>query len=65
MRFLLDETTGPAVAEWLREKGHEVFSVFNEARGMQDVDIIQKAFTPLEIMPRCSLRAGGCSGVRF
>jgi predicted GIY-YIG superfamily endonuclease len=22
-------------------------------------------FTPLEIMPRCSLWAGGCSGVRF
>ena len=45
MRFLVDESTGPAVAEWLRENGHEVFSVFNEARGMQDVDIIQKAFT--------------------
>jgi predicted nuclease of predicted toxin-antitoxin system len=45
MRFLVDESTGPAVAEWLRENGHEVFSVFNEARGMQDDDIIQKAFT--------------------
>jgi predicted nuclease of predicted toxin-antitoxin system len=44
MRFLVDESTGPAVAEWLRENGHEVFSVFTEARGMQDVDIIQKAF---------------------
>ena len=45
MRFLVDESTGPAVAEWLRENGHEVFSAFNEARGMQDADIIQKAFT--------------------
>jgi len=45
MRFLVDESTGPAVAEWLRENGHEVFSVFNEARGMQDADILQKAFT--------------------
>jgi predicted nuclease of predicted toxin-antitoxin system len=44
MRFLVDESTGPAVAEWLRENGHEVFSVFNEARGMQDGDIIQKTF---------------------
>lgn len=25
MRFLVDESTGPAVAEWLRQKGHEVF----------------------------------------
>ena len=42
MRFLVDESTGPVVAEWLRENGHEVFSVFKEARGMQDLDIIQK-----------------------
>jgi Domain of unknown function (DUF5615) len=40
MRFLGDECTGPAVAEWLRQKGQEVFSVFNEARGMADEDII-------------------------
>ncbi len=45
MRFLVNESTGPAVAEWLRQKGHEVFSAFNEARGMADEDIIQKAFT--------------------
>ena len=32
------------VAEWLRKNGHDVFSVFNESRGMQDADIIQKAF---------------------
>jgi predicted nuclease of predicted toxin-antitoxin system len=44
MRFLVDESTGPAVAEWLRRKGHEVFSVYNEARGMADEDIIRKAF---------------------
>jgi predicted nuclease of predicted toxin-antitoxin system len=44
MRFLVDESTGPAVAEWLRQKGHEVFSVYDKARGMADEDIIQKAF---------------------
>ena len=43
MRFLVDECTGPAVAEWLRDKRHEVFSVYEEARGMSDDDIIQKA----------------------
>jgi predicted nuclease of predicted toxin-antitoxin system len=45
MRFLVDESTGPAVAEDLRQKGHEVFSVYEKARGMADEDIIQKAFT--------------------
>jgi len=43
MRFLVDECTGPAVAEWLRKQKHEVFSVFEEARGMDDDDIILKA----------------------
>ena len=28
MQFLVDECTGPAVAEWLRNQKHEVFSVF-------------------------------------
>ena len=45
MRFLVDESTGPAVAEWLRQKGHDVFSVYEEARGMANEDIIQKAFS--------------------
>jgi len=43
MRFLVDECTGPSVADWLRDQKHEVFSVFEEARGMDDDDIILKA----------------------
>ena len=43
MRFLVDECTGPSVANWLREKGHEVFSVYEEARGAGDEEIILKA----------------------
>lgn len=44
MRFLVDECTGPAVAQWLRSQNHQVFSVFEEARGMTDSDIVAKAF---------------------
>jgi len=44
MRFLVDECTGPAVARWLRGQNHEVFSVYEQARGMVDDEIIQKAF---------------------
>ena len=40
MRFLVDECTGPTVASWLRDNGYEVFSVFEDARGMEDNDII-------------------------
>jgi len=45
MRFFVDECTGPAVAEWLRGQKHEVFSVYDEARGLDDDAIIQKAYT--------------------
>ncbi|HKQ04407.1 MAG TPA: DUF5615 family PIN-like protein [Blastocatellia bacterium] len=44
MRFLVDECTGPKVARWLRGQGHNVFSVYEQARGMDDEAIIVKAF---------------------
>jgi predicted nuclease of predicted toxin-antitoxin system len=44
MRFLVDESTGPAVAEWLAAEGHKVFSVYDSARGMHDDAIMEKAF---------------------
>lgn len=44
MRFLVDECTGPAVARWLRAQAHEVFSVHEEARGLDDDSVIRKAF---------------------
>lgn len=45
MKFLVDECTGPAVAKWLRSEGYEVFSVFDEARGTSDREILTKAYT--------------------
>ncbi len=44
MRFIVDECTGPAVAHWLEKQGYEVFSIYQEASGMEDEDIIRKAF---------------------
>ncbi|NBD35357.1 MAG: hypothetical protein GVY30_05095 [Chloroflexi bacterium] len=44
MRFLIDECTGPAVARWLRERGYAVFSVYEQARGMDDDTIVEKAY---------------------
>jgi predicted nuclease of predicted toxin-antitoxin system len=42
---MVDESTGPIVAAWLRAQGHDVFSVYEEARGMLDDAILHKAFT--------------------
>jgi predicted nuclease of predicted toxin-antitoxin system len=36
MRFLVDECTGTEVARWLKKEGYEVFSVYEEARGITD-----------------------------
>ena len=44
MKFLVDEFTGPSVAAWLRDHGYEVFSVYEDARGVEDEIILQKAF---------------------
>ena len=44
MRFLVDECTGPAVAQWLQKLHHEVYSVYDEARGLDDESIIEKAY---------------------
>ena len=43
MRFLVDECTGPRVARWLREQGHDVFSVYEQSRGISDDEVMQKA----------------------
>jgi predicted nuclease of predicted toxin-antitoxin system len=45
MRFLVDESTGPRVAEWLSGQGHDVFSVYESARGWNDDLIVQKAYS--------------------
>jgi len=50
MRFLVDECTGPEVASWLRTQRHEVFSVFDQARGMDDESIIRKALSEAWIL---------------
>lgn len=46
----MDENTGPKVARWLCDQGHEVFSVYEEARGMTDDEIMQKAFVEDRIL---------------
>jgi predicted nuclease of predicted toxin-antitoxin system len=43
MRFLVDECSGPGLAKWLREQQHDVFSVYDEARGLTDSKVLEKA----------------------
>jgi predicted nuclease of predicted toxin-antitoxin system len=50
LRFIVDENAGVVVARWLRSQGHEVFSVYEEARGIDDDRVIQKAFDENRIL---------------
>jgi predicted nuclease of predicted toxin-antitoxin system len=43
MRFLVDECTGQKVAVWLRGLSHDVFSVFEQARGSEDEAMLLQA----------------------
>jgi predicted nuclease of predicted toxin-antitoxin system len=50
MRFLVDECAGPALAHWLQAQGHDVYSVFDLARGAHDDEILQHAFAENRIL---------------
>ena len=45
MSGLVDECTGPQVSAWLKAQGHDVFSILDDARGLDDEAIIRKAET--------------------
>ena len=45
MRFLVDECTGPGVALWLGQQGHDVFSVYDQAQGSDDDTLLQRAYS--------------------
>jgi predicted nuclease of predicted toxin-antitoxin system len=50
MNFVVDECTGPAVADWLRREGYEVVSVFENYRGIDDDQIIEIASSRQSIL---------------
>jgi len=43
MRFVVAECTGPAVAHWLEKRGHDVFSVYDDAPGIEDAEVLHRA----------------------
>jgi len=50
MRFLVDECTGPVVARWLKTQGHDVVSVYDQARGIDDEYVIRWACSENRIL---------------
>lgn len=50
MRFLVDECTGPAVARWLEERGHDVFLVYDDAPGIEEIEGMRRAHEEKRIL---------------
>lgn len=50
MRLLVDECTGRAVAIWLREQGHDVVYIGDDASGIRDIEVIESAVSERRIL---------------
>jgi len=50
MRFLVDECTGPAVARWLADRRYDTFSVFDEASGIPNEEVIRRAYDERRVL---------------
>lgn len=48
--ILVDECTGPAVARWLEEIGHDVSSVYDDAPGIADREVIRRSYEERRIL---------------
>ena len=50
MKFIVDESTGTAVVEYLGTRGFDVVSVHNETPGIDDYLIVNRAFAEERII---------------
>lgn len=50
MHFLIDECTGPLVAAWLIQQGHDVYSVYDQSPGDTDDEVLDRAFQEARIL---------------
>ncbi|MEM1094120.1 MAG: DUF5615 family PIN-like protein [Bacteroidota bacterium] len=50
MKFVVDECTGPAVAAWLRDLGHDVVSIHDEKPGADDSTVVALALEEERIL---------------
>ena len=50
MRFIVDESTGTAVAKYLRDAGHDVLSVAETMPQAEDEDILHRAVAETRVL---------------
>ena len=50
MKFIIDECIGPTVAQWLKQCGYDVISVYEKFPGAGDNQVLDKAFAEKRIL---------------
>ena len=50
MKFIVDESTGTAIVEYLETRGFDVVSVHDETPGIEDYQIVHRAFAEERII---------------
>jgi predicted nuclease of predicted toxin-antitoxin system len=50
MNFVVDECTGPSVARSLRLASHDVLSIFDDARGSDDDQVLALAYAESRVL---------------
>lgn len=50
MRFIVDECVGPTIARWLETQGHDVYSVFDQARDATDETVMSIAIDEQRVL---------------
>jgi predicted nuclease of predicted toxin-antitoxin system len=50
VKFVVDECTGPKVAKWLRQEGHDAISIFDDARGADDDRVLELAYNDSRVL---------------
>lgn len=50
MKFLVDECVGPSVAYWLKQKGFDAISIYDDLPGISDDTVLDKALSENRVL---------------
>ena len=58
MKFLIDENLGSSISKWLRQQGYDVACIGTDYSGIDDVDVLKKAYEENRILITCDTDFG-------
>lgn len=58
MKFLVDENLGSSISKWLRKQGYDVVCIGTDYSGIDDMDVLKKAYEENRILITCDTDFG-------